>query len=179
MPIPQRHPIRVYIKTAADKAGKLTALQSNVVWRYGRLCFLGDQRHAQSRRSRTGPLRNPKCPCGQLCGIYQQPVLWCNARLCATQVPVAYEQQIDLVAEQLGMNPYEIRMKNILRQGSMTANGQVMTSPVPLEECLQTIWDAMNETEVGSDDSKKVEGLRSVGMAQVMAMAFRMCRWRR
>jgi CO/xanthine dehydrogenase Mo-binding subunit len=62
----------------------------------------------------------------------------------ATQVPVAYEQHMDILAEALGMSPYEIRMKNLFRKGSVTANGQVLTDSVPLETCLEILNQAMN-----------------------------------
>ena len=57
----------------------------------------------------------------------------------ATQVPVAYEQQMDILAEKLQMDPIEFRMKNIFRLGSMTATGQVLTDSVPLDKCVEEL----------------------------------------
>ncbi len=34
----------------------------------------------------------------------------------ATQVPIAHEQQMDILAEKLGLDPVSIRMKNIFKK---------------------------------------------------------------
>lgn len=44
----------------------------------------------------------------------------------ATQVPVGYEGQVDRLAEALGMDPVELRQRNILREGSVAITGNVM-----------------------------------------------------
>ena len=62
----------------------------------------------------------------------------------ATQVPIAYEQQMDILAEKLGMDPVTIRLKNMFKQGSVTATGQVLTESVPLQECLEKVVEKMD-----------------------------------
>ncbi|NMR95801.1 molybdopterin-dependent oxidoreductase, partial [Vibrio parahaemolyticus] len=57
----------------------------------------------------------------------------------ATQVAVAYEQQMDIIARELKISPVEIRLKNILRVGSYTATGQLLNNSIPLEQCLKSI----------------------------------------
>jgi len=57
----------------------------------------------------------------------------------ATQVPVAHEQQMDILAEKLGISPIEIRQKNIFKQGSLTATGQILLESVPLDRCLEKL----------------------------------------
>ena len=52
------------------------------------------------------------------------------------QALFAAELQMDEAAEQLHMDPFEFRRKNILRVGSRTATGQLLSSSVGLEECL-------------------------------------------
>ena len=59
-------------------------------------------------------------------------------------MPIAHEQQMDILAKKLGMDPISIRMMNILRKDSTTATGQVLTESVPLEECLEKVVEGMD-----------------------------------
>jgi CO/xanthine dehydrogenase Mo-binding subunit len=150
----KRHPIKIYIKTAADKTGKLTACKATLYGDTGAYASWAINVMRKAGIHITGPYEIPNVYVDSYAVYTNNPFAGAMRGFGATQVPVAYEQQIDLVAEALGMSPYEIRMKNLFRQGSMTANGQVLISPVPLEDCLNAIWDAMSETEVSHNDTK-------------------------
>ncbi|MCX6028879.1 MAG: xanthine dehydrogenase family protein molybdopterin-binding subunit [Chloroflexi bacterium] len=63
-----------------------------------------------------------------------------------TEVCSAIEQAIDELADAVGMDPMDFRLKNCLRLGDETAHGQVLTESVGLPECIQTArrlsdWD--------------------------------------
>jgi CO/xanthine dehydrogenase Mo-binding subunit len=59
------------------------------------------------------------------------------------QVLFAAESHIDVLAEKLGIDPLELRLRNVLRTGSKTATGQVLVEPVSLQECLLKVADAL------------------------------------
>lgn len=151
----KRHPIKIEIKTAADATGKLTACKATLYGDSGAYTSWAINVMRKAGVHITGPYEIPNVHVDSYAVYTNNPFAGAMRGFGATQVPVAYEQQMDLVAEALKMSPYEIRMKNIFRQGSMTGNGQVLISPVPLETCLNTIWEAMSETEVESDDQKR------------------------
>jgi xanthine dehydrogenase D subunit len=54
----------------------------------------------------------------------------------AVQACFAYESQMDAVAAELGMDPLEFRARNAVKQGSVTATGQVIEAAAPLAEML-------------------------------------------
>ena len=63
-----------------------------------------------------------------------------------TEVCSAIEQAIDEVADAVGMDPIDFRLKNCLRVGDETAHGQILTESVGLPDCLKTVrrisdWD--------------------------------------
>lgn len=63
----------------------------------------------------------------------------------ANYLPLAYESQMDQVAEALGLDPLEIRLKNAIRPGSMTHIGQELTESVSMVaelERLRPHWEA-------------------------------------
>lgn len=147
----KRHPIRIYVKTGADKEGKLTACEARLYGDTGAYASWAINVLRKAGVHMTGPYEIPNVKIDSYAVYTNNPFAGAMRGFGATQVPVAYEQQMDELANALGMSPYEIRMKNIFRQGSMTANGQVLISSVPLEQCLNAIWDAMNEEGAEND----------------------------
>ena len=53
------------------------------------------------------------------------------------QMAFAHETHMDLLAEELGMSPFEVRMLNVLRPGGMTATGQVLEHSVGIGATLE------------------------------------------
>lgn len=63
-----------------------------------------------------------------------------------TEVCAGIEQAIDEMAEAVGMDPIDFRLKNCLRQGDELPHGQRLTESVGLTECLNRVrqmsdWD--------------------------------------
>src|ERR671919_997308 len=50
----------------------------------------------------------------------------------------AIESQVDMIAEKLGIDPLELRLKNILHEGDINAIGDVVQS-IGLQECLEKV----------------------------------------
>lgn len=72
----------------------------------------------------------------------------------------AWEQQLDMIAEELGMDPIDLRLKNMMKAGDITCNDLNMSS-MGMQECLQAVKD-------GSDWQSKKGKLkkgRGIGMA--------------
>jgi CO/xanthine dehydrogenase Mo-binding subunit len=71
------------------------------------------------------------------CGSYRAPS--------GPQANFAVESQMDVIAEALGLDPLEFRLRNIVREGDEGPTGQVLQA-VGLEECLRKaaaaiVWD--------------------------------------
>ncbi|MBI5521169.1 MAG: molybdopterin-dependent oxidoreductase [Desulfarculus sp.] len=71
-----------------------------------------------------------------------------------------FEQQLDIVAKQLDLDPIEMRLKNIMENGDVTCNHMSMSS-LGMKECIQAV-------QTGSDWQEKRGKLppgRGIGMA--------------
>ncbi|WP_044350420.1 xanthine dehydrogenase family protein molybdopterin-binding subunit [Dethiosulfatarculus sandiegensis] len=71
-----------------------------------------------------------------------------------------FEQQLDLVAEELGMDPVELRLKNIMEAGDVSCNDLAMSS-LGMKECIEAVAN-------GSDWQEKRGKLppgQGIGMA--------------
>ena len=54
-------------------------------------------------------------------------------------MPLAYESQVDLVAQKLGLDPIEVRLKNAIRSGSKTHFGQTLNESVSMAQELEML----------------------------------------
>ncbi|MEV7414284.1 xanthine dehydrogenase family protein molybdopterin-binding subunit [Streptomyces sp. NPDC089919] len=59
----------------------------------------------------------------------------------ALQVCAAYEGQMDKLAAKLGLDPAELRMRNVLATGDLLPTGQTVTCPAPVAELLRAVRD--------------------------------------
>lgn len=57
----------------------------------------------------------------------------------ANYLPLAYESQVDLVAEALGLDPIDVRLKNAIRLGSKTHFGQTLNEHVSMVKELELL----------------------------------------
>jgi putative selenate reductase molybdopterin-binding subunit len=144
-----RHPMRVTVKAGADKDGKLTALQLDVL-------------------SNTGAYGNHAGPvllhaCGESIGVYNCPNKKVDAVVAYTntvpsgafrgyglpQTLLAVEAAIDELAKGLGISPFEIRRRNVVKPGdpmcSPPGSGytDVLYGSYGLDQCLDLVERAM------------------------------------
>lgn len=84
-----------------------------------------------------------------------------------TEVCFAIEQAIDEMADALGMDPIDFRLKNCLRLGDETPHGQVLTQSVGLADCLRTVRKASDWDRKRAEYSRQTTGeiRRGIGVA--------------
>lgn len=83
------------------------------------------------------------------------------------QATFALESQIDTLADELGMDPLDIRLKNAQEPGETTGQGMVLGT-CGLAECLRTAADNANWEVKHSAPHKQRNGkVRGVGMASL------------
>ena len=73
----------------------------------------------------------------------------------------AIESQMDMLAEKLGIDPVEMRMKNILKEGELNSVGEIVHS-IGQKECLKKLVDLIKPAE--KSESQGV-WLKSTGIA--------------
>lgn len=85
-----------------------------------------------------------------------------------TEVCFAIEQAIDELAEQVGMDPMDFRLKNCLRLGDVTPHGQKLTESVSMAECLADVrrrsdWDRKRRRFPALNEGSRLK--RGIGVA--------------
>ncbi len=140
----KRHPMIMKCKTGAYKDGRLSAMKAEIIGDTGAYASWATNVLRKAGVHITGPYYIPNVVVDSYAVYTNNPFAGAMRGFGATQVPIAHEQQMDTIAEELGMDPVSIRMINIFRKGSVTATGQVLTESIPLEECLEKVVEGMD-----------------------------------
>ena len=144
-----RHPMRVTVKAGADKGGKLTALQLDVLSNTG---AYGNHAGPVLRHAVGESIGVYNCPNKKVDGIaaYTNTVPAGAFRgYGLPQTLIAVEAAIDELAKQLGISPFEMRRRNIVKPGDPmvsppgSEHHDVLYGSYGLDQCLDLVQRAM------------------------------------
>lgn len=151
----KRHPITMKYKTGSDKNGKLLALEAEIIGDTGAYASWAINVMRKAGVHATGPYDIPNVKVDSYAVYTNNPFAGAMRGFGATQVAMAYEQQMDIIANKLNINPFELRRINMFRLDSKTATGQVLHESVPLKSCLDAIENKM-EIKKSKLNNKKI-----------------------
>ncbi len=134
----KRHPFLIRQKWAATKDGQLLGARAELLADAGAHTSTSVVVLSNAITFAVGPYRFPAVRIdGTLVFTNNAPNMAMRG-FGATQPPVAYEQMMDMLAEKLGMDPVELRMKNMVGPGDLGTVGQVLPESVaPGKETLR------------------------------------------
>ena len=112
-----RHGSRVRLKTAVSKDGVLLARQCEVHMETGAYADSGPRVMRQAAYRVPGPYRFEHLQVDAYCVYTNKVVAGAYRGFGATQATFAYESQMDEIAHALGIDPVQLRLKNLLQQG--------------------------------------------------------------
>ena len=140
----KRHPFTMKYKTGADKDGKLKAMEVTIIGDTGAYASWAINVLRKGGVHATGPYEIPNVKVDSIAVYTNNPYAGAKRGFGATQPALAYEQQMDIIAEKLGLDLVEIRLKNIFKVGSKTSNGQVLVESVPMDRCIEEVNSYMD-----------------------------------
>lgn len=136
---PKRHPMKMDFTVSCDNDGHLTAMKALLVTDNGAYASLGMPVLQRACTHAAGPYRlanieiigkavyTNNVPCGAFRGFG------------VTQSCFAMESCINLLAQKIGMDPFEFRLLNAIRPGQSLPNGQIAGSDTAMVECLMAL----------------------------------------
>jgi CO/xanthine dehydrogenase Mo-binding subunit len=138
----KRDPAVIRYKTGATKDGKLKAIEVEIIFDAGAYANRGPFTLWRATVHASGPYEVPNAKVdGRL--VYTNKVYQGSFRGFGNpQVQFAAERQMDELAYELGMDPVEIRLKNVLKVGSLTITNQKLEFSVGIEEALRRVAEA-------------------------------------
>ena len=140
----KRHACSIHHRLAADRTGKILGIQVDSIIDKGAYKSI-DAIPSRTAQYAGGPYAIDTALC-QSWSVFTNHPYGCAFRgLGSPQAHFAVESQMDELADKLGMDPIELRLKNILRDGDCTIYGQVMLEErgLGLEECIRKVRDAI------------------------------------
>lgn len=133
----KRHPLRIHYTLGAKADGELVAAKVECFADEGAYASTGIAVLRKAASHATGPYRVPHIQVDAH-GLYtNQNPTGAMRGFGACQLAIAYEATMDILAERLGMDRVELRLKNLLKPG----DGLTTTQALPIvsaTECLQT-----------------------------------------
>jgi xanthine dehydrogenase molybdenum-binding subunit len=157
---PKRHATVIRIKTAATREGKLTAVEAELYGDGGAYASLSDKVMTRATTHATGPYVVPNAKIDCYANYTNNPPSGAFRGFGVTQSAFAVEQNMDILAHELGLDPLAFRRMNAMRVGEITATGQHLRESVGLQQTLDVIEEkieaksasARSETEIASGE---------------------------
>lgn len=136
---PKRHPMWMDITTACDENGYLTAMKAVVVSDTGAYASLGGPVLQRACTHAAGPYNFQVIDIDGKAVYTNNPPAGAFRGFGVTQTCFGSERNLDLLAEKVGISPWEIRYRNAIRPGQVLPNGQIADSSTGVAETLESV----------------------------------------
>ncbi len=168
----KRHPVTIRTKWGANREGRVVAVEAEVLGDAGAYCYTSTKVMGNANLMVTGPYEIPNVHVDTR-AVYTNNIPTGAFRgFGGPQGAFAAEQQMNKLAEALGMDPVRIREINVLREGSLLSVGSPIPKGVSIAEVVQacaakSFWKKAGDGWV-SDGARQPEDStkrRGIGIA--------------
>jgi len=136
----KRHPMTLHYKVAADAEGHLLAVKARIVGDAGGYAGTSGKCLLRAACHSCGPYRVPSVDIESRAVYTNNPTSGAMRGFGTNQAHFAMEGIMDILAERIGVDGYDIRERNILNPGDAFATGQIMRPSVRgLRETLAAV----------------------------------------
>ena len=122
----KRHPFRMEKTHAVAADGTLLGVKLDLLADAGAYALSSPSVVAKALVHATGPYRVPNVDLQARAAYTNNPCTSAVRGYGVPQVVFAAERQMDIIARRLGIDPFELRLRNALRPGDITATGQTL-----------------------------------------------------
>ena len=133
-----RHPMKIWLRTGTDRDGRFVAQHCKLIANGGAYSSIGGFSMYLAGAMLNIPYRIPNIRY-EACRVYT------NNGFCGalrghtnTQICFARDSQLELIAAALGVDPIEIRRRNAIQPGDVTANG-FRIGTFAFDECIERV----------------------------------------
>ncbi|MFQ6022696.1 MAG: molybdopterin-dependent oxidoreductase [Acidiferrobacterales bacterium] len=163
----KRHPARITARAACDAQGCLTAFKFHADFNTGAYASWGPTVTDRVPLHCTGPYFVPHVMATTTAVFTNAPPAGAFRGFGVPQAAIAHEALMDKLAEQVGLDPLEFRLKNAIRRGQTTLSGQALAASVGVRQCLQALrirWRDWREAAERSSRGASTTVRRGVGI---------------
>ncbi len=157
-----RQALVIKLKMGCDAEGNLLALKNTMYWDGGASTEYGVNITRAGGYNSTGPYDVPNVHTDSLCVYTNHPIGGAYRGFGMSELHTGIEQTIDILAEKMGMDKVEFRLKNCVQGGDIILTGMTM-HPTGLSECIRKAAKAIDWGKKSTPSSP--DKLRGKGIA--------------
>jgi CO/xanthine dehydrogenase Mo-binding subunit len=167
----KRHPMWLKAKWGATRDGKLVAAEVQIVADAGPYMYTSPKVLGNAAFGATGPYQVPNVQVDAYAVTTNNIVSGAFRGFGGPQSHFAAETQMNKLAEKLGMDPVELRLRNVLREGSLLSTQTPLPGgPVSLPQVVQKCAEEFGWKAVGS--RQKAVGKNLASRSSPLATGF-------
>jgi xanthine dehydrogenase molybdenum-binding subunit len=162
---PKRHPMTLKYTVGADDQGRLLAVRARIVGDTGAYASTGGKCLLRAACHATGVYRVPNVDILAKAVFTNNPVSGAMRGFGSNQAQFAMEGIMDMLAERVGVDGYDIRERNILNPGDAYCTGQIMRESVRgVRKSLESVKDIYKNAKYAGIGC----GIKSTGLGNGM-----------
>ena len=146
-----RHPAWMEYEHVAGADGRLVCVRARLLFDGGAYASTSTAVVANAASLACGPYAVPNARIDATVAYTNNPPCGAMRGFGAVQVAVAYEAQMDRLAQRLGLDPVDLRMRNALGTGDAMPTGQPVPGPVAVGELLGRLRALPDPEPAGGD----------------------------
>jgi CO/xanthine dehydrogenase Mo-binding subunit len=164
----KRHPYLIRTRWGATREGKVIAAEVEVIADGGGYAYTSTKVLGNATLMCTGPYEIPNVKVDSYAVYTNNMVTGAFRGFGGPQGAFAAETQMNRLAEALGIDPVEIRLRNILREGSLLSVGSPLPKGVSLPQVVEACAREAGWQVDRADDSQVVKAMRSTAQPGLM-----------
>lgn len=161
---PKRHPIKMTYTVGCDADGRLTAVKADMIGDKGAYASVGSKVLERAAGHCCGPYSVDNVHVVSLAAYTNNPPCGAMRGFGANQAAFAIDSMVDILAEKVGIDGWEIRYLNALDVGGTFSTGQQMDSSVGLKKTLEAVKDIYKSAKYAGIAC----GIKNVGIGNGM-----------
>jgi len=152
----KRHPFIMRYRTGVRRDGSIVAQEVDIVGDAGAYPYLSPRVLFAACATASGPYRVPNVHHRARAVFTNNAPTSAFRGFGAMQVTFGYEQQMDRVAERLGLTPQAVRERNFLDKGDTIPTGERLDTAVAAGQCLRRALAALGEPARPSGPGRRI-----------------------
>ena len=161
----KRHPSRITARYGCTRDGDLVAYEMSGDFDTGSYVSWGLTVKDRVPVHATGPYVVPHIEAKTRAIFTNAPPSGAFRGFGIPQSAIADETLMDMMAEKIGMDPLEFRLRNAIRKGDETSTGQVLDHSAGLDQCLETLREPWRKARAAAEEfNARSDGVRRRGV---------------
>lgn len=145
---PKRHGMEMDFTTGCDEEGNLTAMKAVIYSDTGAYASLGGPVLQRACTHAAGAYKYQDIDIAGYAVHTNNPPAGAFRGFGVCQTAFAIENNLNLLAEKVGISDWDIRYKNAVEPGDALPNGQIVSSNAALKPCLEAVKEAYDTAKI-------------------------------